>query len=120
MTVVGLGNRIFGKLQTIPMYDYPFFNSQLCVFIYVPVCFAYIIPMQLMGKFSDDHRMIAKYKFAVMGLLDAISSVMATFSLNYIPNASLVVLLGQASIPISMIISRCVPIATTLCAKLFC
>ena len=33
---------------------------------------------------------------------------MGTFSLNFIPNASLVVLLGQASIPIAMIISKIV------------
>ena len=56
MTVVGLGNRIFGKLQTIPMYDYPFFNSLLSVFVYVPVCFAYIIPMQMSGKFAQEVR----------------------------------------------------------------
>ena len=41
-----------------------------------------------------------------MGCLDSISGIMSTFSLNYIPNASLVVLLGQASIPIAMIISK--------------
>ncbi|GMI48002.1 hypothetical protein TrCOL_g637 [Triparma columacea] len=41
-----------------------------------------------------------------MGGLDSVAGVMSTFSLNYIPNASLVVLLGQASIPISMIISK--------------
>ena len=50
--------------------------------------------------------MIPKYKFAIMGGMDSLAGVMSTFSLNYIPNASLVVLLGQASIPISMIISR--------------
>jgi len=33
-------------------------------------------------------------------------SIMGTFSLNFIPNASLVVLLGQASIPIAMVISK--------------
>jgi len=38
------------------MHDYPFFNSLLSVFVYVPVCFAYIIPMQLMGKISLEQR----------------------------------------------------------------
>ncbi|GMH74805.1 hypothetical protein TL16_g08196 [Triparma laevis f. inornata] len=106
MTIIGLGNRIFGKLQTIPMHDYPFFNSLLSVFVYVPVCFAYIVPMQMGGRFSQEQLEIPKYKFFIMGALDSVAGVMSTFSLNYIPNASLVVLLGQASIPISMLISR--------------
>ncbi|GMI09468.1 hypothetical protein TrVE_jg9980 [Triparma verrucosa] len=88
------------------MHDYPFFNSLLSVFVYVPVCFAYIIPMQLSGRLDPEQLLIPKYKFAIMGGLDSIAGVMSTFSLNYIPNASLVVLLGQASIPISMGISR--------------
>ena len=42
MTVVGLGNRIFGKLQTIPMYDYPFFNSLVSVSEFL--CCLFCIP----------------------------------------------------------------------------
>ena len=77
------------------------------VFVYVPVCFLYIIPMQLFGSsITPEQTKIPKYKFAIMGCLDSISGIMSTFSLNYIPNASLVVLLGQASIPIAMIISK--------------
>ena len=97
MTVVGLGNRIFGKLQTIPMYDYPYFCSILSTAFYVPVCFMYIIPMQLCGgSITKEQTDVPKYKFAIMGGLDSVSSIMGTFSLNFIPNASLVVLLGQA------------------------
>ena len=36
MVVVGLGNKIFQKLQTLPMYQYPYFLSLLTTFIYVP------------------------------------------------------------------------------------
>ena len=61
MTVIGLGNRIFGKLQTIPMHDYPFFSSLLSVFIYVPICFMYIIPAQCMGKISQAEKDIPRY-----------------------------------------------------------
>lgn len=49
MIFVGTGNRIFMKLQTYPMYNYPFFLTMLSTFIYVPVCFAYIIPMLAFG-----------------------------------------------------------------------
>ena len=43
--------------------------------------------------------------FAVMGGLDCLSSVMLLLAVNYVPNASTLVLLQQAAIPISMVIS---------------
>lgn len=49
MIFVGTGNRIFMKLQTYPMYNYPFFLTMLSTFIYVPVCFMYIVPMLAFG-----------------------------------------------------------------------
>jgi uncharacterized membrane protein len=108
MLFVGTGNRIFMKLQTIPMYNYPFFLNMLTTFVYVPACFAYIIPMQLFGtSITPEQRAIPRHKFAVMGLLDAVAGIMGTFAVNYISNASMIVLLQQAAIPISMVISRC-------------
>jgi len=74
MTVVGLGNRIFGKLQTIPMYDYPYFCSILSTVFYVPVCFMYIFPMLMCGtSITKEQTNVPKYKFAIMGALDSIS-----------------------------------------------
>ncbi|CAN0107746.1 unnamed protein product, partial [Discosporangium mesarthrocarpum] len=49
MIFVGSGNRIFMKLQTYPMYNYPFFLNMLTTFIYIPVCFSYILPMLAFG-----------------------------------------------------------------------
>ena len=76
MTVIGLGNRIFGKLQTIPMHSYPFFSSLLSSFVYVPVCFMYIIPQELRGKISEEEHDIPKVKFAIMGGLDCLSALL--------------------------------------------
>ena len=42
-----LGNRIFGRLATFPMHNYPLFMNMLSTCIYVPICFAYIFPMLL-------------------------------------------------------------------------
>jgi hypothetical protein len=42
---VALGNRLFQKLETIPMYNYPMFLNLLSTVVYVPASFAYIIPM---------------------------------------------------------------------------
>ncbi|KAG5184764.1 hypothetical protein JKP88DRAFT_313973 [Tribonema minus] len=107
MLFVGTGNRIFMKLQTIPMYNYPFTMNLLTTFIYIPVCFAYILPMQWFGSaITAEQRAIPRHKFAVMGLLDAVAGIMGTFAVNYITNASMIVLLQQAAIPISMVISR--------------
>ncbi|CAM9570727.1 unnamed protein product, partial [Ectocarpus sp. 12 AP-2014] len=107
MIFVGTGNRIFMKLQTYPMYNYPFFLTMLSTFIYVPVCFLYIVPMLAFGSaITPAQRAIPKFKFAVMGLLDSVAGIMGVFAVNYINNAAMIVLLQQAAIPISMSISK--------------
>ncbi|CAM9687417.1 unnamed protein product [Ectocarpus sp. 4 AP-2014] len=107
MIFVGTGNRIFMKLQTYPMYNYPFFLTMLSTFIYVPVCFLYIVPMLAFGSaITPAQRTIPKFKFAVMGLLDSVAGIMGVFAVNYINNAAMIVLLQQAAIPISMSISK--------------
>lgn len=40
-----------------------------------------------------------------MGMLDSLAGIMATFAINYITNSSIIVLLQQSAIPISMVIS---------------
>jgi len=107
MLVMQLGNRIFGKLMTYPMYNYALFTSILGVFVYIPISFAYIVPVQLwtdwIGKEQTD---IPKMSFAVMGFFDTVAGIMSAFSVNYISNASLIVLVQQSAIPISMVISK--------------
>lgn len=51
-----------------------------------------------------DQRSIPKRKFAVMGGLDSVSGIMQVFAATYL-GGSLIILLGQAAIPVSMIIS---------------
>lgn len=52
-----------------------------------------------------DQRSIPKRKFAVMGALDSVSGIMQVFAATYL-GGSLLILLGQAAIPVSMLISR--------------
>jgi len=107
LIVVGLGNKIFQKLQTIPMYNYPYFLGLFVTFFYIPLSFAYIWPMIGWGKaITKEQRQIPWYKFAVMGVLDGIAGLMQSFAVNYIPSGSLITLLYQSAIPISMIISK--------------
>lgn len=107
MLVIGLGNKIFQVLQFQPMYNYPLFVNMLTTFIYIPASFAYIIPMIYWGEqITPEAQKIPKMKFAVMGLLDSIAGIMQSLAVNYIADGTLVVLLSQAAIPISMIISK--------------
>lgn len=107
MLVFQLGNRIFGRLQTYPMHNYPLFLNMLGVVVYIPICYAYIIPAMLFtNNITKEQRDIPKYKFAVMGGYDSLAGIMQTFAVNYISNASMIVLVQQSAIPISMVISR--------------
>jgi drug/metabolite transporter (DMT)-like permease len=101
-----LANRLYGKLQTYPMRNYPLFcNLQSC-FVYIPICYMYILPtLMYTNNISKEQQDIPKYKFAVMGGYDSLSGIMQTFAINYITNASLIVLVQQSAIPISMAIS---------------
>ena len=45
MVFFQLGNRIFGRLETYPMHNYPMFMNILSVIMYIPLSFAYIIPV---------------------------------------------------------------------------
>lgn len=86
LVVSGLGNKVFQKLMTEPMQNYPYTLSQLITFVYIPVSFAYIWPMLIWGKeITPEQRAIPWYKWAIMGCLDGLSGIMASFAVNYIP-----------------------------------
>lgn len=105
MVFIGLGNKVFNKLMTIPMYNYPNFLNLLTSFVYIPVCFAYIIPMAKYGKIPEEQFQVSKKTFAVMGALDAMAGIMQIFGATYLPGP-LIILLLQAAIPVSMVISK--------------
>eukprot|EP00163_Fabomonas_tropica_P008843 TRINITY_DN18603_c0_g1_i1.p1 TRINITY_DN18603_c0_g1~~TRINITY_DN18603_c0_g1_i1.p1 ORF type:complete len:461 (+),score=125.04 TRINITY_DN18603_c0_g1_i1:349-1731(+) len=106
MVFVGLGNKLFQKFETKPMRNYPYWLNLWTTFIYIPCSFAYIIPMIIWGsQITAEQRAVPQRKFAVMGCLDAAAGIMQSFATNYIDNGSLLILLQQAAIPMSMIIS---------------
>ncbi|KAJ0403829.1 hypothetical protein ATCC90586_000495 [Pythium insidiosum] len=93
------------KLQTIPMRNYPLFLNLLTTFVYIPISFAYIIPMIKYGSaITLDQRSVPKKTFAVMGALDSMAGILQVFAATYL-GGSLIILLGQAAIPVSMVIS---------------
>lgn len=108
MIVIGSGNKIFQKLQAVPMYNYPVFLNLLTTFWYIPISFAYIVPVARYGLFNNsisvEQRSLPKTPFAIMGALDCLAGIMQTFSAVYLPGP-LLILLPQAAIPVSMALS---------------
>mmetsp|Transcript_7888 Transcript_7888/g.17119 ORF Transcript_7888/g.17119 Transcript_7888/m.17119 type:complete len:640 (-) Transcript_7888:89-2008(-) len=109
MVIVGTANKVFQKLQAIPMYNYPNSLNLLQNFVYVPLCFAYILPVSRFGLFGNaiphEVSIMPKKPFAIMGFLDCLTCLLLTFAAVYLPG-SLLILLPQAAIPISMILSK--------------
>ena len=107
MLIFQLGNRIFGRLTTYPMHNYPIFMNIVSCAVYIPICFAYILPMiAYTNSISKEQQEIPKYKFAIMGAYDSLAGIMQTFAINYITNSGTIVLVQQSAIPISMLISK--------------
>jgi uncharacterized membrane protein len=81
-------------------------NVMSC-FVYIPISFAYIIPIAayMPHIITPEQLNIPKYKFGIMGTMDSIAGAMSMFSCTYITNASIIVLVQQSAIPISMVIS---------------
>lgn len=105
MVIVGLGNKIFNKLMTIPMHNYANFLNLMTTFCYVPVTFAYIIPAINKGWIPKEQTELPKKPFMVMGGLDSLAGIMQVFAVTYLPGP-LVILLTQAAIPINMVLCK--------------
>lgn len=108
MICVGLGNKLFQKFQSIPMFHYPLVLTVLSNFIYIPMSFIYIVPMIWWGSaITIEQQRFPKKKFALMGLLDGIAGFMQTLAITNISSGSLIILLPQAAVPVSIAISKC-------------
>ena len=109
LVLTGVGNILSAKLQAVSMYNYGVFLSLFSYIFYVPLCFAFILPTARYGWFDNiippEHMALPKRPFAIMGFLDCLAAVMQTFASIYLPG-SLLVLLPQAAIPLSMVLSK--------------
>ena len=50
----------------IHRHSYPMFLNLLSTFIYIPICFAYILPMAWYGKLEKGQMTIPKYKVSCL------------------------------------------------------
>eukprot|EP00531_Pseudo-nitzschia_arenysensis_P018540 CAMPEP_0116154706 /NCGR_PEP_ID=MMETSP0329-20121206/21924_1 /TAXON_ID=697910 /ORGANISM="Pseudo-nitzschia arenysensis, Strain B593" /LENGTH=596 /DNA_ID=CAMNT_0003651705 /DNA_START=74 /DNA_END=1864 /DNA_ORIENTATION=- len=101
----GVGNVIFAKLQSLPMYNYPTFLNIYSNGMYVLMSFAYIIPASIFGVFGNSLPHLiplrAMKPFFIMGALDALGAAMQFLATIYLPG-TLLVLIPQVAIPLSM------------------
>lgn len=101
----GVGNVIFAKLQSQPMYNYPTFLNIYTNGMYVLMSFAYILPASSFGLFGNSfpHSIPTRAikPFFVMGALDALCAAMQILATMYLPG-TLLLLIPQFAIPLSM------------------
>jgi drug/metabolite transporter (DMT)-like permease len=97
------------KLQAIPMYNYPIFLNLFVNILFIPICFAYIIPVARYGLFQNsitqEQMDMPKRPFLVMGALDCLATSLQVFACVFLPGP-LIVLLPQAAIPLSLVLTR--------------
>lgn len=107
LVVVGCANKVLGKIVTLPMANYPNALNLLTTAVYVPLSYAYIVPIARARPkwITPAHRRLPCAPFATMGALDAVAGTAQVFATTFLPGA-LVVLLLQFAIPVSMALSR--------------
>jgi drug/metabolite transporter (DMT)-like permease len=107
--------RSFACLLLYPYrYNYPNFLILFVNFMYIPICFAYLLPSAHFGWFHQTVPAIehwwsivsSRRSLIVMGFLDGMASCIQILSAVHLPGP-LVVLLPQAVIPMSMLLSNC-------------
>ena len=116
LVLSGVGIALTLKLQAISMYNYPNFLNIYSNLLYIPLCFAYIVPITSSfslqpGKSENSNNSnwpskSLSYQMMIIGMLDAITATFQTFAAVYLPGP-LLVLIPQAAIPVSMLYTLC-------------
>lgn len=107
MLIFGLANKVTQILQFKHMRNYDLFLSIISTFWYIPVSCAYVLPMLKWGSaITPEQRAIPWSLWIKIGILDAMAGIMQVLTINIINNGTLVVLLSQTAIPVSMICSK--------------
>lgn len=105
LILIGTTNRVLFKKMLIPMYNYPYFISQLTTTVYIPIFWPVVWGLMLFtSRITPDMRAFPIWKFFVMGALDAGSGVLMIFGGNQTSGA-MQQLLIQGAIPFTMFFS---------------
>jgi CRT-like, chloroquine-resistance transporter-like len=105
LVLSGVGNVLLAKMSSYRLY--PTFLNMYSNVMYTILSFAYIIPVGRFGWFRRSiprahWTSLPKRPFAIMGCLDAMSATIQVLANVYLPG-TLLVLIPQAAIPLSML-----------------
>ena len=123
LIISGVGIVLTLKLQASSMYNYPNFINIYTNLLYIPFCYAYIIPFSAgssswIQQANANHgkkvqRRVHQWpstslllEMVIIGTFDAITATLQTFAAVYLPGP-LLVLVPQAAIPVSVLFSYC-------------
>ncbi|KAI7741679.1 hypothetical protein M8C21_002746 [Ambrosia artemisiifolia] len=90
--VLAVGNRVMYKLALVPMNDYPFFLAQLNTFGYVAIYFSILYMRHRAGIVTNEMLSIPKWRFAVIGMLEALGVVAGMSSAAKLPGPAIPIL----------------------------
>ncbi|KAL4556527.1 hypothetical protein LXL04_039183 [Taraxacum kok-saghyz] len=90
--VLAVGNRVLYKLALVPMKEYPFFLAQVNTFGYVAIYFSILYLRHRAGIVTDEMMVLPKWRFAVIGMLEALGVVIGMYSAAMLPGPAIPIL----------------------------
>jgi len=103
--LIGTGNRVSFKIMQYATINYGYFISQATTFFFIPLNFIIIaLLLAFTNKITPEMRAFPQYKFAVMGLLDALQGLLIVVGGLYVPGIMQNLLL-QGCVPVTMLFS---------------
>ncbi|KAI3725620.1 hypothetical protein L1987_65411 [Smallanthus sonchifolius] len=90
--VLAVGNRVLYKLALVPMKEYPFFLAQVNTFGYVVIYFSILYMRHHAGIVTNEMISLPKWRFAVIGMLEALGVVSGMYSAANLPGPAIPIL----------------------------
>ncbi|KAK9070522.1 hypothetical protein SSX86_010924 [Deinandra increscens subsp. villosa] len=90
--VLAVGNRVLYKLALVPMKEYPFFLAQVNTFGYVAIYFSILYARHRAGIVTNEMMSLPKWRFAVIGMLEALGVVAGMSSAAMLPGPAIPIL----------------------------
>lgn len=90
--VLAIANRVLYKLALVPMKEYPFFLAQVNTFGYVAIYVSILYIRYRSGIVTDEMMAIPKFRFVIIGFLEALGVVAGMSSAAMLPGPAIPVL----------------------------
>ncbi|KAM7518489.1 hypothetical protein LguiB_017451 [Lonicera macranthoides] len=90
--ILAIANRVLYKLALVPMKEYPFMLAQINTFGYVAIYFSILYLRYHAGFVTDEMMAIPKFRFIVIGILEALGVVTGMASAAMLPGPAIPIL----------------------------